>query len=376
MISIMHILYSFDVGGLETGIANLINHMDAEKFSHSICVFSKRTSALEKVENKNIKLHIIKRNFRNDPVSILRLASLLRKNRPDIVRTYNWGGMDGVIAARLSGIRAIVHSEHGFDIEEIYKKKRRRILLRRAFLRQCIRVIAVSHVLKTWLINDVKIPEDKVVFIPNGYDTKLFFPGKDRDKRRDLGIKDGEIVIATVGALKKLKNQRCLIGAFAGLSKAYHNLRLMLVGEGPLRADLENFATGEGIREKVIFTGEVAQTASLYRTMDIFVLPSLCENAPNVLLEAMASGLPIVASDVGDVRHMLEAGKGGIIVKPGDLQEIEEGIKYFLENPSQAQEKGNFACTKAKESFDIKKIKLIYESLYASLLISLKQGDV
>lgn len=367
MIHIAHVLYSFDVGGLEGQLASLIDHMDSGKFSHSICLFSERTAALARIRNKDVKVHMIKRNFSNDPTVIFRLAGLLKRIRPDIVRTYNWGGMEGVIAAKLAGIGAIAHSEHGFDIEEIYKRKSRRVLLRRSVLRACDKIVAVSRYLENWLINDVKVPRDKIMLIPNGYDADIFFPGKDMERRRALGIKDDELVIGAVGALKELKNQRCLISAFAGLARGRGDLRLLLVGEGPLRKDLEALAMREGIAEKTIFMGEVSKPASIYKAMDIFALPSLSENAPNALLEAMATGLAIVATDVGDVKYMLDEGRCGIVVKAGDVCGLQNGIKYFLEDPSRIQAKGHAAASRAKEAFDIKKIKGIYEDLFVSL---------
>jgi len=368
MIRIMHIFSTFDVGGLESVVANLINHMSADMFSHSICVFSKRTGAVEKIKNKNINIFIVRKNFRNDPTLIFRLAGLLKRQKPDIVRTYNWGAIEGVVASKLGGVKRIVHSEHGFDLAEVLKQKKRRIFARKLILKRCDKIIAVSKFLQKWLVETVGVDNNKVIYLPNGCDVKKYFPGRDGAKRRELDIQDNEIVIGTVGSLKELKDQESLIKAFASLTKSYADLKLLLVGDGPKRKDLEDFARELKISDKVIFAGNIIDTADIYRAMDIFVLPSLSENLPNTLLEAMASGLPVVATDVGDVRYILDGENGGIIVQPKDVEGIAKGIEYYLNNKQAAKDKGNFARRRVEEFFSLDKMVNAYESLYLAIM--------
>lgn len=367
-IYIMHVISSFNIGGLETVVANLINSMDNEKFSHSICVFSDQLTALKKINNKKIKTFIIKRNFGNDPSVIFRLARLLKKETPDIVRTYNWGGIEGVISARLSGIKCIIHSEHGSGIEEIRKGKRRRIVARRMILKLCSRIIAVSRMLQKWLIEVVKIKEEKIIYIPNGCDINKFHPGKDSEKREILGLREDDVVVGCVGSLKELKDQETLIKGFGKIAKSYDNLKLMLVGSGPQEKYLISLAEKMDLKERIIFTGGVPEADSFYRMMNIFVLSSLSENCPNVLIEAMATGLPIIATDIGDVRYILGGEKGGIIIGTKDVDALADGIRFFLKNPYLAKEKGEFVRKRAESLFNLDSMVKRFESLYLTML--------
>lgn len=367
-IHISHVLYSFGLGGLEGMIASLINSMDAALFSHSICVLHDDLASLKKLNARDVDVHVVKRHFRHDPSTVVRLARILGKLKPDIVRTYNWTGVEGILAAKLSGMKTIVHSEHGFDIEEACKKIRRRILIRKLLLRYCARIISVSKNLREWLIEDVGIAKGRVIYIPNGCDIIEYCPGRDIELRRRFNIGDNDTVIGTVGNLKAVKDQQSLLEAFGKVAMSRKDIKLMLVGEGPLRKDLEALAGKIGIKEKTIFAGSVPDTACFYRAMDIFTLPSVSENMPNVLLQAMATALPIIATDVGDVRHMLEDGRGGTIIKPKDSNALEKSIRDCLDHLDLAQARGRFARNTVERLFDINKIKDDYEKLYKSLV--------
>jgi len=362
----MHVVSTFNIGGLEMGIIDVISRLPKEKFSHSFCVFSEDLGAFKRLENQGVALFIIKRFFANDPSTIIRLIFLLRKERPDIVRTYNWGGVEGILAAKLSGINSlIIHSEHGFSISEVKKKKTRRILARRLLLKYCYKVIAVSRVLKEWLVKDVKIPENNIMCIPNGCDTVRFHPGREMLRRTALGIAENDIVIGNVGALKKIKGQDLLLRAFSVLTKKFENLKLLIIGEGPERNYFHCLAVELGVENNVIFLGETVETEVFYRVMDIFILSSLSEAMPHVLLEAMSTSLPIIATDVGDVRSMLGESEAAIMVNPGDVDALTRSVEYFLSNNIVDKKVVSFLRQKVEADFSIDKMVDSYINLYS-----------
>lgn len=367
-IYIMHILYGLGMGGLEKRLTSLINDMDKNVFSHSICTFSDDFKGREYIKNMETKYFLIKKKYGNDFTVPLRLAGLLRKEKPVIVRTYNWSGIYGIIAARLSWIPIIIHSEHGFNIDEMYQKKNRRIIARRILLSGVDKIIAVSKGLEKWLHCDIGIPQDKIAYISNGCDLDSFRPGKNDLGRRGLGIEEKDFVIGTVGTLNELKDQKTLISAFAQINKNNSSLKLLIVGDGPERKGLETLGQHLGVAKNIIFTGIVKGPQEIYRVMDIFVLPSRSENCPNAILEAMATGLPIVATNVGDVGYMLGGENGGIIVNPGNAVAIANGIKQFLDDPNDAKARGCFSRKRAEELFDSKKVVSLYGKLYLDLL--------
>ena len=154
-IRIVHVLYSFGLGGLEGMVAGLINNMDADTFSHSICVLHDDLASFKKIRAGGASVYVIKRHFTHDPSVVIRMAALFRKIRPDIVRTYNWAGMEGIVAARLSDIKTVIHSEHGSGIVEAHRACR--AIERRILLKNCAGIIAVSKAIQSWLVGYIRI---------------------------------------------------------------------------------------------------------------------------------------------------------------------------------------------------------------------------
>jgi sugar transferase (PEP-CTERM/EpsH1 system associated) len=371
-IHIAHILYSFGAGGLENTLASLINSMDCDRFSHSIYTFCDEFETFKKITLKDVDKIAVKRAFPNDPTVVFRLAGAIKRKKPDIVKTYNWSGTDGIIAAKLVGVKHIIHSEHGFDLEEMHKQKIRRILTRRFLFNFCCKIIVVSKTLERYAVDIVKTDKNKIAYIPNGCDTSVFYPGRDLEKRKELGIAEKDIVIGAVGSLKPIKGQEVLIKAFAGLqgffSPSKRTAKLLIVGDGQDRQRLELLTENLGIKDKVIFEGIVNSPASFYRAMDIFVMPSLSENCPNALLEAMATGLPIIATDVGDIRFMLDGEKGGIIVGVNNVSAIADAVENLISDPLIARGKRDFALKRLKEQFTLDKAIVAYHNIYESCL--------
>lgn len=374
---ILHILYSFDPGGIESGIASLINHMPPGEFEHSICVFSQKLGALEKIApDRKPEIFVCKRFFRNDPSLVFRVMHLIGKKRPDIVATYNWGGMEGTLAALLCRVKGVVHAEHGFNLDELTGPKKRRILVRKYLLPRCGKIVSASKNLRNWLVGTVGLDANKVLHIPNGCDLKLFYPGKDLQKRKELGIGENDTVVGTVGSLKELKNPSALLRVFSEIIPSNPRLKLLFVGDGPQKKELIATAAQRGVSERLIITGNATDPAPYYRAMDIFVLPSLSEQSPSVIAEAMASGLPVVATDVGDVREMLGGDEGGIVIAPRDDQGMAQGIRRFLREPDLAAKKAKFARRRAEGLFGIDRMINSYLSLYREVLTRNPRGQV
>ena len=368
-IHVMHVLYNFGIGGLEKRLAVLLNKMDRDVFSHSVCVFNDNYEAKQYVENEKVRYFTLKKGRGNDLALIFKLRALFAKEKPDIIRTYNWGGVDGIIAACLIGKPVLIHSEHGFNLDEIKIKKRRRIYARKLLLNRADKVIVVGKVSKDWLVNDVRIEKGKVVYIPNGCDLSEFSPQVNDGARTRLGIEKDDFVIGSVGALKGLKDQETLIRAFGEASEGFNNMKLLLVGDGPQRDYLGTLARDLKIEEKVIFAGFMDKVAAAYQCMDIFALPSLSENCPNVILEAMATGLPIIATDVGDIRNMVGGERGGILTGVQDVHATKDAISSFFNNPEIRRKKGEFVRRRAEELFSIETMVEAYEKLFNEVLV-------
>ncbi len=238
------------------------------------------------------------------------MTGFLADCRPDAVMTYNWGSIEMVLGSKRARFTPLIHHEDGFGPEESERYLWRRIWIRRWLLRHATAVAVPSQVLRDLAIHRWRVPEDRVHYLPNGVDLDHFRPG--------TRAGDAPVVIGHVGHLRPEKNQRLLIEAFAR-SVAKTTARLRIYGDGPEEADLRQLAAARGLADTVEFKGVVADTAPVYHAMDVFALSSRTEQMPLTVLEAMASGLPIASTDVGDVRSMIAASNHRLIAPKDDV---------------------------------------------------------
>jgi len=215
-------------------------------------------------------------------------------------------------------------------------------------------------------IPKLNIDANKVFVITRGVDTELFKPRNDRGSlRAELGIKADDIVILYVGRLDPVKGVNYLLQAAKEIIPDYKNLKFLIVGDGSLRIEYEVFS--KSFSENIIFTGFREDTPALMNISDIFVLPSLSEGAANVVMEASASGLPVIATEVGEVPRIVLDGKTGILVKPKDIDGLVNALKKLIDNPLLAKEMEEAGRKRMEEeySWDIicKKIENAYQEV-------------
>ncbi len=304
---LVHIRPSFGHGGAETRVANIINYTSG-LFRHTIVALDGNFAALKLVKDPDAVECLTCLNTRNPAQMIFRLREILRKTNPSLVLTYNWGSIDGAAAAQLMRI-PIVHTEDGFDVDEASKQKRRRVLTRRLLLRKVYCVTAPSETLANIMRHSWRLPPEKLRCIPNGVDINLFRPSPREVTNRQL-------VVGTVGNLTAVKRQSMLLDVCARLANTA-DIRVVIAGQGPLRQELEERAQQLGIADRVEFLGYQLDVAKVYGKIDIFVLTSATEQMPFSVLEAMACGLPIVSTDVGDIKKMVSRENQPLITHEG-----------------------------------------------------------
>ena len=230
-----------------------------------------------------------------------RLRRLLRRERPDLVLTYNWGAFDMLLAARSLGFHRVVHHEDGFNADEAQALKRRRDLARRALLPGVRRLIVPSARLLAIARQAWKVPAERVTLIRNGIRIEDYAPADgNQELRQELGIPASAPVVGAVGHLRAEKSFHRLLDACAAIDPAL-GVHVLLVGDGPERAALAERAARPDLAGRVHLAGYRPDPPRFYRAMDLFAISSDTEQMPVCLLEAMASGLPVVATDVGDV---------------------------------------------------------------------------
>jgi glycosyltransferase involved in cell wall biosynthesis len=287
----------FGVGGAQVRYAALANRF-ASTCQHVILALNGDTACREKLD-PGVAAHFPAANHRkgNVAAALWHAARILRGLEPDLVVTSNWGAIEWAMAAKLSGFRH-VHTEDGFGPEERTRQLPRRVLTRRLALRHSA-VVLPSRTLLGIATDIWRLPARRLHYIPNGIDLARFAAAT------SLSLATGEgPVIGTIAALRPEKNIDRLLEAFA-LFRRQREARLVIVGDGPERPGLEARAAALGIASDTLFAGHSTQAESWLASFDVFALSSDTEQMPISLLEAMASGLPVISTDVGDVRDML-----------------------------------------------------------------------
>jgi sugar transferase (PEP-CTERM/EpsH1 system associated) len=356
---VVHVLHSFGTGGLEKGVATLTRH-GSEDIEHVIlCLTVSGDSArLLRPGTPVLELH---KPAGNSFRFLWRLSRALKDLAPDLVHTRNWSGMDGIIAARLAGIRSVVHGEHGWGMDDPDGRSPRRVRVRRLLARWVREFTCVSRAMEQWLKETIRVNRT-VTQIYNGVDTAVYAPALRRDElRAKLGLSCGGFVAGVVGRLDPIKDHRTLFQAFAQVRAEDPEAVLLVVGDGPEREALERTAGSEtGVR----FLGNRADVPEVLRCLDVFVLPSVNEGISNTLLEAMASALPVVATRVGGNQELVEAGETGLLIPPGDAASLARAILAYLRDPDLRRAHSSMARERVIREFRIEAMVKRYEGVY------------
>jgi glycosyltransferase involved in cell wall biosynthesis len=271
--------------------------------------------------------------FRNT----LSVATTLRRIKPDLLITYNWGSIEWAIANRLSPVAPHVHFEDGFGREEADGQFRRRIWCRHWALARCESVVVPSRLLENVARDIWRLPADIISYIPNGVDVERFSaPAPPADP--GVNRRPGELILGTLAPLRPEKNIGRLLRVFAEIDRSLP-VRLVVAGDGVERGALERLADQLGIADRVTFTGHVSPE-SVLGLLDIFAMSSDTEQMPVALLEAMAACLPVAAINVGDVKTMVSPENQDFIVERDDRAAFTAAIERLLREPQTRERLG------------------------------------
>ncbi len=370
MLTVMHMIHSLGVGGLEQGVVKIINHTDPTRFRHHICCFTRAGALAREITTSGVRVFEMEKCEGHDWTLPVRIARLLREHRVDVVHTRNWATIDGILAAWLAGVPAVIHGEHGRDMTDLKGESQRRRWARRLLSWRVQRFITVSHDLRIWLVERVGISAEKVVTISNGVDCARFHPPEDRPRTTDADENasvDPPVVIGSVGRLDAVKAYDQLLHAFRRLRDRTPDVRLRIAGDGPERAALQALRRELGLEPWVEFLGEVSNVELVYRSFDIFVLPSLGEGMSNTILEAMASELPVVATNVGGNGELIIPEESGILVPAGDLEALVSALERYVRDPELRLRHAHAACRRSEEFFSLARMVASYEKIYESV---------
>jgi sugar transferase (PEP-CTERM/EpsH1 system associated) len=342
---VAHVVNRLDCGGAGNGLLDLIAHMPGERYRHAVLCLRDHGMFHDGLRAHGVEVIDLHKRDGTDPGQFVRMVRALRALRPDLVHTRNLGGLEGQLAAALAGVRLRVHGEHGRESAEPCRS-RPPSLLRRALRPLVGHYIAASAEQERWLIEQVGAEPSRVSHISNGVDSLEFHPRLGPHAAVGPGgfMRDDAFVIGSVGRMDDAKNDITLVEAFLRLISSPHashsRLRLLMVGDGPMRAECQAMLERAGAGHRAWLPGERLDTAQLMRAMDLMVLPALAEGSGNVLLEAMATGLPVVATSVGVHKELVQPGLTGILVPPMSPDVMAAAIADYCRIPEMGARHG------------------------------------
>lgn len=362
---VAHVVRSLATGGLENGVVNLVN-ATAERFQHVVVCMTTAGSFRARLA-PGIDVVCLDKQPGREIQTLVRLARLLRRLRPAIVHSRNWPTIDAVIAARLAGVRVVLHGEHGREAADPNGRDARRNRARRALRPLITTFVAVSEDLRRWLIDDVRIPARKVVTIHNGVDLARFSGRERAAARAGLGLEPDTVAIGTVGRLDPVKDQARLVHAFAALAPRRPEVALVIAGDGPCRLTLERMVADLELQDRVRLLGDRRDIPAILAALDVFVLPSIAEGISNTILEAMATGLPVVATAVGGNPELVKPGISGMLVPVSDPIALAAAIENYVDDGHLRDLHGKGGRQRATERFSLGRMADAYTHLYGAL---------
>lgn len=361
---------SLDLAGLETMVRLLTKTLISKGIEVEVACLDYMGLAAHILIDKGAKVYLLNRKPNIDWRLFPKLNKILQMQKIDLIHAHNataW--FYGTWASILTGV-PIVYTEHDRSFPTPLRLK----YFHYFFGKYATAVIAVSKAVKGNLEKYEHIKNAKVIY--NGIDPDLFKPASIEEKvlkKKQLGLNKNDFVLGNVGRMDYWKNQRILIEILPDLKKISPQIKLILVGGGEEEGNLKKSAIKKGVKNDVIFLGQRSDVNQILKAFDIFVFPSLTEGLPLVVIEAMATGLPIVASHVGGIPELVVNGETGFLVSPTSKEEIKETIIKLLNNPKLRKEMGQIARKRFETHFSLPQMVQKYIEVYEEVVRKFKR---
>ena len=373
---IVHVVYRFGVGGLENGVVNLVNRLSPERWRHAIVSLTEISAEfIRRIHASDVDYIALERSPGHLVRDYPRLHRLFRKLAPSIVHSRNLAALEAVVPAWAARVPVRIHGEHGWDMQDPQGSRKRYRLVRQLYQPFVTRYVALSQHLESYLERAVGIASGKIEQIYDGVDTGRFvrargmriaMPGCPFDPARHW-------LVGTVGRMERVKDPvnlaQAFIHALALQPAATERMRLVMVGDGSMRREVAQVVEAAGMADRVWLAGERSDVADVMRGLDCFALPSLAEGISNTILEAMATGLPIVATRVGGNAELIEPGVTGTLVPVADSSALAQGVLRYFSDVALARRHGTAARHAAERRYSLARMVQDYDALYKRALL-------
>jgi glycosyltransferase involved in cell wall biosynthesis len=366
---VLHVIDSFDLGGAQTFLLSLMRNHDSSRFVAEVAAMHGHGVFELEFQKAGIRTYSLSPG-KFPPLYFLNFLRLMHSGKFDILHFHLFGA--NLCAKPLAiavGHRAIIVHDQCNDAS----RDQSPLLLAADALanKGASRVIAVSESVQRYLLEHEDLPTSKVAMIPNGLAAEEFVPpsaGENELARAAWKIPAKSFVIGGVGRLVPQKNLRLFLNVAAQLLPKHPNLLFVIAGSGPLESELRSHAAALGIAEKVRFLGHVTDRASLYHALDLLLMPSDFEGTPMALLEAMASGLPVLASGVDGIAEVCTDGVDALLVPPGDVNGFAEAMERVIKEEGFREMLGANARKRVLARYEIRGLVRRIETLYEEVL--------
>jgi len=369
---ILYLITDLNIGGTEKMLYELVTRIDRAKFNPLVCGLKGWGYYAKKIKNTGIPVITLNVDrgipFLKNFQVILSLAKIIRKEKIDLVHTFLFrANFLGRIAAKLAGVAVVISS-----IRVMEKEKKYHLFLERltSFLSE--QFLVNSQALKNFIAERIRIAPEKIEIIYNGIDLLNLPQVNNITKRKEFGFSENDILIGTVGRLHKQKGIEYFIKAIKIVTQSLNrsvaqSLKFLIVGNGPGGKSLRLKVKSSKLENKVLLTGWRSDALEIISILDIFVLPSLWEGTPNVILEALAYVKPVITTNVGGAKEIIEDGINGLLVEPANAQALANAILWVLGNQEKAKKMAEKGKEKVEKFFSINKMVEETERLYERL---------
>ncbi len=379
-IKILYVIGTLEIGGTEGQLVELVCRLDRSRFSAVVVCLSSAGALAERLTGAGVRVDVVGLHGSGGPrlVDLLRrtpatlsafrrLVRQIRMENPVIVHGLLFSAyVLGAFAARVAGVPIVVASRRSLGL---FKASQPLYLLpERIASRMTDLVIANSEAVRRDVLREKGLPADKVIVIHNGLEVDTFPLSPNHRMRESLGLLPRQPVVAVVANFIHYKGHRFFVEAWARVVQVLPEAVALLIGEGPLRAEVQAQVEALGLGRSISFLGLRHDVPALLTLPDLVVHPSLQEGFSNAILEAMAAGKPVVATEVGGTPEAVVHGETGLLVPPRDSQALAEGILWLLQHPTEAARFGAAGRRRVTERFDLATMVRQYEAVYERLL--------
>ena len=370
---IAHVIHHLVTGGMENGLVNLINRIPSDRYRHCVICVEDFSEFRGRIERADVEVIALRKSALTQMALYQRLQATFRQLHPEIVHGRNLSGLDALLPAWSAGVPVRIHGEHGWDVTDLSGTRAKPRWLRRLHSPLVDRYVAVSKHLKSYLVCRVGIAPSRITQIYNGVDVARFAPAgsKPAGIMPSTFYGDDKVIVGTVGRLEAVKDHATLVHAFAALlretPKFRATLRLAIVGDGPQCEALAAATHQEGIADVTWLPGARADVTPMYRCFDIFALPSLNEGVSNTLLEAMAVGLPTIATAAGGNVELVEHDATGRLIPVSDSEALAAEIKRYALDRELRTRHGSAGRLRVLSNFSLDSMVDAYLRVYDSV---------